>query len=198
MACTTCFKDWIGCNETVINVQGSLLPETDYTWLLTSPQGAKYLGTVTTDEDGFFVLVEPLAGLFNPYAGIFTLEVQTANCTPSTWNDSAYCDPYTCIEFEVKNGNSGKNVIGCPCLGDIEGCCYPTVVEFTDVATLEIPYTTEMALKYGDIPTVQVWIYDGLGRLVNMGIMVAIGGPPGSVVISLDFGGPATGIVVIK
>jgi hypothetical protein len=199
MACITCFKDWISCGETAIYVQATLLPSTNYTWIITTPQGAKYLGTTTTDADGFFVIpVSELPdGLFNPYAGIFTLEVQTGTCAPATWNDSAYCEPYTCIEFEAKNGNAGKNVIGCPCLEDIEGCCFPTVVEFTDVATLDIPYTAQMTLKYGDVPTVQTWIYDGLGRLVIMGIFASLDAVPPTL-ISLDFGGLATGIIVIK
>ena len=199
MACQTCFKDWISCGETAINVYGTLLPETNYTWILTTSQGAKYLGAVTTDGDGFFVIPtsELPEGLINPYSGIFTLEVQAGHCDPATWNDSAYCDSYTCIEFEARNGNGGKNIIGCPCLEDIEGCCYPTVVPFTSVATLDIPYTSQMALKYGDVPTVQTWIYDGLGRLVFMGISASFDANPVTL-ISLDFGGVASGIVVIK
>jgi len=199
MSCNTCYKDWISCGETAISVYATLLPETNYTWILTTAQGAKYMGAVTTDEDGQFILAvsELPEGLLNPYAGLFTLEVQAGHCNPATWNDSAYCTPYTCIEFEVRNGNGGKNIIGCPCLEEVEGCCYPTVVEFTDVATLEIPYTAQMALKYGEVPTVQTWVYDELGRLVYMGISASFDDVPVTL-ISLDFGGVASGIVVIK
>lgn len=199
MACQTCYKDWISCGNEALVINGTLIPETEYTWILTHANGAKYLGSTTTDGDGYFVIPysEFPAGFFNPYAGPFQLEVQTGHCAPALWNDSAYCDSYTCIEFEVKNGNGDKNTIGCPCLEDIEGCCSPTIVEFEDVATLDIPYTSQMQLKYGDVPTVQTWIYDGLGRLVFMGIFTSFDGVPPTT-ISLNFGGVATGVVVIK
>ena len=71
------------------------------------------------------------------------------------------------------------------------------MVPFTSVATLDIPYTSDMQLKYGDVPTVQTWIYDGLGRLVFMGISASFDANPVTL-ISLDFGGIASGIVVIK
>ncbi len=99
-------------------MHGTLLPIANYRWVLTTPSGAKYSGTIITDVDGFFIFNEPVEGMFNPYAGIFTLEILTEEdiCTPASWNDSAYCEPYSCIEFEVKNGDySDKNTIGCPC-----------------------------------------------------------------------------------
>jgi hypothetical protein len=197
MACTTCYKDWIHCGETSIEVLATLLPETNYTWILTSAQGAKYLGAVKTDADGHFLIEEPVEGLFNPYAGFFTLEVQTGNCSKDTFNNSAYCEPYSCIEFESINGNGGKNTIGCPCLEEIDGCSYPTIESFTDQESLVIPYTAEMVLKYGDVPTVQVWIYDGLNRLVNVGVSVIFDAVPVTE-ITIDFGGISSGLIVIK
>ncbi len=82
--------------------------------------GAKYSGEVTTNENGNFTIpVSALPdGLLNPYAGIFTLTVQANDayqCNSSTWNDSAYCDSYTCISFDVRNGDHVKNTLGCPC-----------------------------------------------------------------------------------
>ena len=200
MACATCYKDWISCGVDAIIVQGSLLPLTPYTWIITTSQGAKYLGATTTDTNGFFVIPtsEFTSGFFNPYAGLFTLEAQTGNCTPASWNNSVYCDPYTCIEFEVKNGTGDKNTIGCPCLATVEGCCAPFVQEFINLATLNIPYTTQMAAKYGSVPTVQVWIYDLLGRLIySPGITASFNAAPPTT-ISFNFGGLATGIIVIK
>ncbi len=198
--CTTCYKDWISCGVEALIVNGTLLSETSYTWKITTAQGAKYLGAASTDEDGFFVIPfsEFPAGFFNPYAGLFTLEVQTGNCTPVQFNDSAYCEPYACIEFSMANGSGDKNIIGCPCLADSEDCCFPEVFEFTDATDMVIPYTTEMAAKYGDVPTVQVWIYDVLGRLVyTPGIFAELDAVPATT-ISLDFGGVASGIVVVK
>lgn len=117
MACVTCYKDWISCGEDAIAVNGNIVATTDLTWVLTSPSGAKYSGEATTDEDGHFTIDTTTLpeGLLNPYAGIFTLEIQTGDCEPLTWNDSAYCDSYSCIEFEVKNGNQIKNTLGCDC-----------------------------------------------------------------------------------
>ncbi len=75
--------------------------------------------------------------------------------------------------------------------------CSPTVVTFVGVATLAIPYTALLQAKYGTIPTVQVWIYDGTGQLLNMGITAGFDTYPPTM-INLDFGGVASGIVVIR
>lgn len=75
--------------------------------------------------------------------------------------------------------------------------CLPTIVSFVGVATLSIPYTAALIAKYGVFPTVQVWIYDGTGQLLNMGITAAFDTYPPTM-INLDFGGSASGIVVIR
>lgn len=75
--------------------------------------------------------------------------------------------------------------------------CSPTIVTFVGVATLAIPYTALLQSKYGVFPTVQVWIYDGTGQLLNMGITAAFDTYPPTM-INLDFGGTAAGIVVIR
>ncbi len=75
--------------------------------------------------------------------------------------------------------------------------CSPTIVTFVGVATLAIPYTALLQDKYGVFPTVQVWIYDGTGQLLNMGITAAFDTYPPTM-INLDFGGVASGIVVIR
>lgn len=78
--------------------------------------------------------------------------------------------------------------------GDLS--CDPTIVVFTNQSTLSIPYTASLVAAYGLAPTVQVWISDGT-NLVNMGITATFDAYPPTV-ISFDFGGPATGIIVIK
>lgn len=75
--------------------------------------------------------------------------------------------------------------------------CSPTVIQFVNEATLAIPYTALLQAKYGVFPTVQVWIYDGTGQLLNMGITAAFDTYPPTM-INLDFGGSASGIVVIR
>lgn len=120
MACTTCFTDYISCGLETINVTGTLTADAAYKWILTHPSGAKYSGDVTTDANGnFHITVADLPdGLLNPYAGVFVLNVvadDAYQCNSETWNDSAYCDSYTCINFEVVNGDHVKNTLGCPC-----------------------------------------------------------------------------------
>lgn len=75
--------------------------------------------------------------------------------------------------------------------------CDPTIVQFLNVPNLVVPYTTGLQAQYGPFPTVQVWIYDGLGQLVNMGITAAFDAYPPTT-ISFDFGGPSSGIIVIR
>lgn len=77
-----------------------------------------------------------------------------------------------------------------------ETTCEPTVVEFTNLATLSIPYTTSMQDKYGQVPTVQVWIYVD-GELQNVGIVATFDTMPPNT-ISFDFGGVNSGIIIIR
>lgn len=117
--CTPCYQDWISCGNETINVVGILEPDTAYIWVLEN-KGAKYSGEVTTNSDGTFTIVvaDLPDALLNPYAGKFTLTVKANDayqCSTVTWNDSAYCDSYACIEFEVRNGTAVKNTLGCPC-----------------------------------------------------------------------------------
>lgn len=75
--------------------------------------------------------------------------------------------------------------------------CEPTIVEFVNQETLNIPYTAFLQDMYGTVPTVQVWIYDGTGALINMGITATFDAMPPSM-ISFDFGGTASGVIVIR
>jgi len=118
--CTPCFQDYISCGNDTILVAATLEASTAYKWILTAPSGAKYSGDVTTDTNGNFLIytADLPNGLLNPYAGMFTLTVladDAYQCTSVTWNDSAYCDSYSCISFEVVNGDHVKNTLGCPC-----------------------------------------------------------------------------------
>lgn len=81
--------------------------------------------------------------------------------------------------------------------GSDSATCDPTIVQFIGQSTLSIPYTASLQDKYGVFPTIQVWIYDGSGQLINMGITAGFDAFPPSV-INLDFGGISNGIVVIR
>lgn len=117
--CTTCYKDYISCGVETISVQGLLESNSAYIWKIEN-KGATYSGDATTDENGQFEIPvsELPAAFLNPYAGLFTLSVVSDDaykCNSGIWNDSAYCDSYNCIEFEVRLGNEDKNTLGCPC-----------------------------------------------------------------------------------
>lgn len=73
--------------------------------------------------------------------------------------------------------------------------CDPLVIEFTLQDTMTIPWTAYLQNKYGDTPTIQVWIYDG-SELVAAGLRVALDQFPPTE-IRIDFGGTASGIVKI-
>ncbi len=75
--------------------------------------------------------------------------------------------------------------------------CDPTVITFNNVPTLTLPYTAQLQAMYGDVPTIQTWIYDGNGDLVNMGIQVLMDNVPPTM-LSWDFGGNASGKIVLK
>lgn len=137
--CTPCFKDYISCGLTQILVAGTLDASAAYIWIITTPMDAKYSDEVTTDTNGNFIIqVSSLPdGLLNPYAGEFTLTVvanDAYQCNSSTWNDTAYCDSYDCISFEVRNGDHVKNTLGCPCL---EYFTDPRVTEDDDTRIIE-------------------------------------------------------------
>jgi hypothetical protein len=101
------------------------------------------------------------------------------------------------IEYGCDENCYGFNYCGSGTTGEgDETTCEPTVVQFTNVSALTIPYTQSLKDMYGDVPSIQVWISDGTD-LVNMGITATLDTYPPNT-LSFDFGGPASGIVVIK
>lgn len=74
--------------------------------------------------------------------------------------------------------------------------CDPTFISFTNQATLVIPYTASMIAKYGNVPTIKTWIYDGT-ELVNMTVRQAFDAYPPTE-LRFDFGGASTGIIKIN
>jgi hypothetical protein len=81
--------------------------------------------------------------------------------------------------------------------GNTPADCSPTVVTFFNESTLSIPYTVQLQDKYGLVPSIQVWIYDDMGILTNMGITATFDAVPPTT-LNFDFGGPASGIIVIR
>lgn len=109
--------------------------------------------------------------------------------------------PDDCFTSVVEYGNN-ENFAGFNyCNGDgidtpSGEACEPQLVEFTNQSSISIPYTTSMQEKYGTVPTVQVWInVDGV--LTNVGVVATFDAMPPNF-INVDFGGPASGILVIR
>ena len=81
--------------------------------------------------------------------------------------------------------------------GGDTGTCDPLFVTFNNQSVLAIPYTASLKAQYGNIPTVNVWIYDTNGDLVDMGIRVTFDAYPPTL-LKFDFGGPASGVIKIS
>lgn len=101
------------------------------------------------------------------------------------------------IEYSNDENFAGFNYCNSGGVDSDTGTCDPTFVSFTNAATLTIPYTASMVAKYGSVPTLKSWLYDGSGELVNMSVRQAFDGYPPTE-LRFDFGGPATGIIKIS
>lgn len=108
--------------------------------------------------------------------------------------------PEDCFTSVVEYGND-ENFAGFNyCNGDgIDADvddCDPTVIEFTNKESLSIPYTAQMVDKYGQVPTVQVWIYVD-GELQNVGVVTSFDAMPPNF-INVGFGGNSSGIIIVR
>lgn len=81
-------------------------------------------------------------------------------------------------------------------VGSDVATCEPTIIQFTNQATMTIPWTAFLQAKYGSAPNIAAWINDG-GELVQAGIRIAYDGFPVNF-IKIDFGGPASGLIKIS
>jgi len=106
-----------------------------------------------------------------------------------------------CFTSVVEYGNddnfAGFNYCNSEGVNADSTTCEPEIINFTNKETLSIPYTTSMQNKYGSVPTVQVWIYDGGGILTNMGVVATFDTMPPNF-INIDLGGTSSGIIVIR
>lgn len=100
------------------------------------------------------------------------------------------------LEYGNDENYAGFNYCEAGAVNEETISCAPTIIQFTNQSTLTIPYTQALKDAYGDAPSVAVWISDGTS-LVNMGITATFDTYPVNT-ISVDMGGPASGIVVIR
>jgi len=101
------------------------------------------------------------------------------------------------IEYSGNTNQYGFNY----CAGNAEDTdsaadCDPLILQFTNQATLTIPWTAYLQARYGTTPAAQAWLYDG-GELVAAGIRVAYDTYPPTALL-FDFGGTASGVVRIN
>lgn len=78
-----------------------LTPHHAYNAIITAPNGIKYIQSVTSDNGGNLEIdISKFPDeLFNPYAGMFTLEVETTNGHAVTLVNG-YTD-YSCVSFDI-------------------------------------------------------------------------------------------------
>lgn len=115
-----------------------------------------------------------------------------SNCLQRIFDD---CHT-TVLEYSNNENAFDFNYCAGEDLGQDSAECEPTIIEFTNQATLTIPWTAFLQDKYGIAPNVQVWTYDETGELVAMGQRVALDALPPTE-IRIDFGGVSSGFVKI-
>lgn len=100
------------------------------------------------------------------------------------------------VEYGNEDNFAGFNYCNSAGVDPETETCDPTFISFTNQSTLVIPYTASMVAKYGTVPTMKVWIYEGT-ELVNMSVRQAFDAYPPTE-LRIDMGGNATGIVKIN
>lgn len=133
--------------------------------------------------DCFFIKVEGATEIFNGCSNC--LQRIASDCHTSV------------IEYSNDENFAGFNYCNSGAVESNAGDCDPTFVSFTNASTLTIPYTASMVAKYGQIPTLKTWIYDGAGDLVNMSVSQKLDTYPPTQLM-WDFGGPASGVIKIS
>lgn len=104
----------------------------------------------------------------------------------------------TKLEYTNNDNFAGFNYCSggtIPSPGGID--CQQEFHTFNNIPILNIPYTASLKAKYGNVPSVQVWIRDVNGELVDMGIRVALDDYPPTE-LRFDFGGNASGVIRIS
>lgn len=140
----------------------------------------------------------------------FRIELNGVTWCSNVMKRFAVNDPEVCWQSVIDYSNSNGAGFGFFSCGPGTGLgsggddgdedsanCLPTVITFTNVPTVSVPYTAEMIDKYGEVPTVQVWIYDTNGALVNMGVQAQLLGSPINQIF-VDNGGPGSGKIRIS
>lgn len=161
----------------------------EYEVIITTPQGATYKKVATSDAFGDITLnvSDYPDGLFNPYAGQFSLHIN------SGCDDHLFCEYYKYLTFEAKNGNEEKNTLTCCAPGSetpsAMTCCNIQTVQFNSQASTVIPYS-------GARPLIEVAYLNPDGvtyTLGSMGVTTLV--TFNATDFTVDHGGISTGII---
>lgn len=159
----------------------------DFQVLYNWPHGLPDFSSVISVGECFVIKVE-LSG-----AEVYTTYEAWSNCLQRISSD---CHT-SVIEYGNDDNAFGFNYCNSEAIDTGETECDPTFIQFTDQETLTVPYTAGMQAKYGNAPTLKVWIYDTNGELVNMMVRQAFDTYPPTE-LRFNFGGPATGIIKVS
>lgn len=124
------------------------------------------------------------------------IDEETESCSNCLQRIASDCHT-SVIEYGNDDNFAGFNYCNSGSVGGEESDCDPTFISFTNQSMLTIPYTAGLLAKYGEIPTLKVWIYDTDGKLTNMSVQQKFDGFPATEII-IDLGGPATGVLKIS
>lgn len=100
------------------------------------------------------------------------------------------------IEYSNEDNAFGFDYCGGGTAIDEVTDCSPTIIEFSNISNISIPYTASLKAKYGAVPTVSVWLFID-GELTYAGINVSFDAFPPTV-INADFGGTSSGVLKIS
>lgn len=156
-----------------------------YNW----PHGFPGFDILLAPSDCFYVQVKVLmdSGTVTGCSNCFQ-RVGSASCFESV------------LEYGAEQNIFGFNYCGSGSLfeDEEEAVCEPTIVQFVDATTISHPYTALMQELYGDVPTVEIFIYDALtDKYLKANIQVGFDAYPPTL-IQADLGGLATGFMKIS
>jgi len=132
----------------------------------------------------------------------FRIMVSMPNINAQTWCSNCFQRIFDSCHTSVIEYSNEENAFDFNyCAGgdtnNTDADCSPTIIEFTNQATMSIPWTAFLQAKYGNTPNVQVWIRDTNGELVAAGLRVALDTYPPTE-LRFDFGGVSSGVIKIK
>lgn len=100
------------------------------------------------------------------------------------------------VEYTNDDNFAGFDYCGGGSAIDETADCEPTIIQFSNIPSIAIPYTAQLQAKYGTVPTVSVWIYID-GELTQAGLNINFDAFPPTI-INIDFGGTSSGIIKIS